>query len=444
MKKIALLSFALAAALAACTQDKVENAVDATSFNGDTNITFNAVVGDQTTGTRAKEFSYWSTGQTLNVTSYYTNSTNKFRDFELTYNGPYTTSWTYSPTEQSTGQSISYYSYYPSDSKGVSNPQFSGHTGTMSYLVTGTEDLMAANAWGSNPRVSMQFRHLLSEINFAVQSVEGFHVTISQIKLNKVAGQGVYTFNAETGGSWNAATTLLDYPYTPANASVFPTDGKSSDILYLGNKGGANTADNQNTNALMLLPQTFPGVATGPTLTVHYQLIDSNNVPYKEGDATAYLSDFTTKRWEMGKRYIYLIDPSGLIENGPITFEILAMGWSDADIQAEPVVITEVLNGTTGKLLLEKSITEHNSNKAKNSRLTVFPISARINSNLGAGPEDAIVLKDFEGGNFVTGDQIRIFCNNDGWLKRITLDPTIQGSTWNLQYGFNYITITKL
>lgn len=442
MKKIALLS--LTALLAACGGERVEKATEATSFSGDDNITFNIVSGEQTTGaTRAKEFSYWATGQTLKVTSYFTNSTDKFRDFELTYNGPYTTSWTYSPVEQSNGQSISYYSWYP-ESTGVSNPQFSGHTGTMSYIATGTEDLMAANAWGSNPRVSMQFRHLLSEINFAVQCVEGFHVTISQIKLNGIAGQGVYTFNAENGGSWGAATTLLDYPYTPYSATLFPTDGKTSDILYLGNKGGANTADNQNSNALMLLPQSFPGVATGATLTLHYQLVDANGNPYKEGDATAYLSDFTTKKWEMGKRYLYLIDPSGLIENGPITFEILAMGWSDNDIQAEPIIVSEVLNGSMGKLLLEKSITQHNANKGGNSRLTVFPISARINSNLGAGPEDAIVLKDFDGRNFVSGDQIRIFCNNDAWFKRVSLDPSLQGSTWNLQYGLNYITITKL
>jgi len=447
MKKITTLSTLAALALiaAGCArQPDTETAEGLAASRPGEPITFNMVAGEQTSAsTRAKEFRYWSTGQTLKVTSYLTNTETKFNDFTLTYDGPYTTSWSYSPTVESTGQSISYYSYYPA-SVAVVNSSFSGHTGTMTYIATGQEDLMAANAWGPSPRVSLQFRHILSEINFAVQGVEGFHVTIDQIKINNSIGQGTYTFNAETGGSWRTSTLQIAYPYTPNSSTVFPTDGKSSDIIYLGNKGGTNTADNDNSNALMLIPQSFPGVSTGPNITLHYKLVDMNDVLYKEGDATAYLCDFTTKSWEMGKRYLYLIDPSGLVENGPITFEILAMGWGDNTPQAEPIIVSEAKEADITKLLIEKAISQHNTNKANATTLTVFPISLRSGS-LVPGPSDQMVtLKDFSDTNFVRGDQIRIFCGDNALPARFQLDPTIQGSTWDLQRGLNYVTITKL
>jgi hypothetical protein len=257
--------------------------------------------------------------------------------------------------------------------------------------------------------------------------------------------KGHYTFTVE-GGSWDTPNTPSGYDYAPYSPVIFPTNGMNSDILYLGNKGGAAQSDNNHYNALMLLPQSFPTPAQGARMEVNYTLVDANSVPYKSGTAWAYFSDFTTKRWEPGKRYLYLIDFSGLIEDGPITFEILAMGWGDNTPQAEPIIVSEAKEPDVTKLLIEKAISQHNSNKANNPALTVFPISLRMGS-LVPGPDDQIVtLKDFADGSFVRGDQIRVFCNDNALPRRFRLDPALQGSTWDLQYstGTNYFIITKL
>lgn len=394
-------------------------------------ITFNAVIGKQTT-TRAKEFGYWQPGETLDVSSYMTGAGSASPiPFHLTYNGPYTTSWNYSPLIEVSNPPFSrtYYAYYPTAAN-VSNVRLDGNSGSFDYtvrLAPYQEDLVTAYTVTSLARVPLMFHHVLSQVNFAVQGIRGVHVNISNIRLDDIATTANYTFNA-TGGRWTTPTGNNSYAYTPPASVTFPTSGTSSDIIYLGNKGGNVPTENDNDNALMLMPQSF-STATGGSFRFDYALSDMNNQPMKSGSAKVFFGDFTTKTWEMGKRYLYLIDLTGLVEEGPITFEVIMFGWSDA-IQnvAQPVVVAD-----GNQLLIEKAISAHNTTKAQTSSLTVFPVSLP-NNPMAGGPNDQIRLSNFAWGNFAPGDQVRILCFSNSDAMRIVLDPNnaAANAAWTL------------
>lgn len=436
MKKLLLLgsivSLATAMSMSGCDGERIE------SLNGESDkVSFNTLVGNQTT-TRAKEFGYWQAGQTLNVKAYETGTTDTtpYHEFNLTYNAPYTTSWTYSPLLEVPQFSLTYYTYYP-ETANISNMVADGTNATFSYTVPAVnEDLITAKTLSSSARVALMFHHVLSEVNFAIQELQGFKINISNIKLNAVANSGTYTFSP-SGGTWSAVTGTADYPYTPMSGVTLPTDGTGNGILYFGNKGGNSPTDNDRTNALMLMPQTFAS-GSGAYISFDYMLWDANNQEYSSGSTRVYLGDFTSNKWEMGKRYLYLIDFTGLIEEGPITFEVIMFGWSDAMQEiAEPVIVAQVT-----KLLIEKAITTQNSEKATTPSLKVFPISLPVNKPLGAN--ETIVLKDFTGDNFVTGDQIRIQCDTDWNAGRILLDDTLLNTVWTRSVGGSVVTLTKL
>ena len=317
-----------------CTNDIIESKNDK-----ENKIVFNAAVGKQTL-TRATEFSYWANGGTFPVRVHQTNapSTTPIHNWTLTYNsaGP---SWSYGPLVNQPGYSLTYYAYYPTSN--VSAVSTTGLAGTFAYAVQATaatqEDLIAATASTISENVTLQFNHILSQINFAIQGIEHVKIEVTNIKVNGVKGAGTYTYDLTnaTLGSWGTYTGgAVNYAYAPHAAGLMPTSGTDNKILYLGNTGKigvANGENNTRNNALMLLPQTFVA-ATGGNFTFDFVIKDLSDVTlFSDTDVVVYFGDLTPSTWTLGKRYLYLIDFSDYVLGGPIVFTVNVNNWEDFD-----------------------------------------------------------------------------------------------------------------
>ena len=423
-----------------CNQERVESRKDR-----DSQITFKAAIGKQTLS-KASEWtnsSWVPNTSALSVWAY--SSLGQFNEpgspgasFVIGYDG---VDWNYAGTPVTQpGYPIAYYSYYPETNiSGLITPTVSG--ASFAYTVQGIgtqEDLIAACVPSTlNTVIALNFDHVLSQVNFAVQGIEGMYITLSNMSVNGVKNGGTYTF-VSGWGTTPAGSANYAYVTHSTAATTFPATDGTNGILYLGNKGGATQTDNNNDNALMLMPQTFPTAGTGGNFTFDYLITDMAATPLtlKSGSATAYFSDFTTNEWELGKRYLYLIDFSNLFVGGPITFTVNVSPWTDAsnlDV-AQPLLVAE-----TSKAAIEQAISQHNDLKAATPALTIFPISLPTAPAGGA----AIELLDFSYNEFEEGDEIRIHCVTNAGAQEITLDASL-GSDWTRSVSGNIVTLTRL
>jgi len=263
------------------------------------------------------------------VYSWETNTTRHFRDFLLTYNAPYTTSWSYDDPVEQPEVSISYYAWRPADG-GATNFVADGFTGGFDYTVPPqTEDLFVSKSVSSYARVPMFFFHPLSEINFAVQGIADYKIDVTDIQVHDVKNSGHLTIETWNGGTWSNVGGSATYRYTPDYGTAhdnyvprpLPTSGNDNDIIYLGNMGGWGPRDNDRQNALMLMPQSFEQPASpfaapsGGYMSFAYTIDRMDGTRYKSGTAQAYFADFSDRTWVKSRRYIYLIDFRGLIED---------------------------------------------------------------------------------------------------------------------------------
>ena len=415
MKKSFFLGFAalplLAMLASSCNQEVVESKNDKNS-----QIIFSAAVGKQTLS-RATEFTGWTTGGSFTVKAYLTGTNTEFNapGFALTFDG---TNWNYGSPVLQPGYSLTYYAYYPMANTSGYTVNTSG-TASFNYAVQAVatqEDLIAATATSSSATINLAFNHLLSQVNFAVQGITNVKITISNISINGVKNGGSYTYVS----GWSALSGSATYAYTPTGG--LPTTGTDGNIVYLGNGGGTYTSN----NALMLMPQAFSAAADG-NFSFDYELKDMADVVLKTGTAFANFCDFTSATWQMGKRYVYLVDFTYLLQGGPIVFTVTVNNWVDDATIAQPILVS-----AASQLALEAAISAHNTAKGANSALTVFPISFDNAATLGS----AITITAFTDSNFVSGDQIRIkcsvgvpvanvLCSVVGWTRTVSGDVVI-------------------
>lgn len=320
MKKTNYLSLAMLSLLMVATSCESERA----ESNTDEQISFGVAIGKQT-ASRASEFSYWAANGELKVKSYQTGQSTPLKEFTLTYNG--SSAWTVDPTMNQPGYSINYYSWYPTDE--LTSFAYNGTAATFSYTIPAVAsqvDLIAAMNSTNSATVSLAFYHILSQVNFAVQGIANVKINISSISITGVNNAGVYTYStdATTGGSWASQEGSAEYVYAPKAGANHEVVSNTTDVVYLGNGGGTNN----NTNALMLMPQTHTG--EGRTISIGYTITDLGDNPLASGTATADLAGFTTTTWAMGKRYLYVVDFTGLLTGDPITFNVTVLPWTDA------------------------------------------------------------------------------------------------------------------
>ncbi len=437
VKHFGFAALALAFLATSCAKETVEVA-----GGNDGKISFKTALGKQS---RAAEFTYWTSAagyNKLNVWGYATGGTEVvFDNTELTFDG---SAWSYTTPVDQPGYSVTYYSVYAADvdGKGVTPPAYvtkDGTGATFEYTVKPTpatsagpdtqEDLIAATISTPLAAVPLQFNHLLSQVNFAIQGVKNVQVKITNLKVKDVKSKATYTFGSTTG--WGTRTLNANYDYYPLTGSNI-TDGLATTIQPMGNYGGPLSSANKN--ALMLMPQTF-AVAGDGNFSFDYELYAfgatiGTDDALATGSTTANLNDFTIATWDMSKRYVYVIDFTDYFKSGKIAFTVTVNPWTDAEETDNSINQTlTVANATAASI--EGAITTLNTAKLANGNLTVFPISLPA---VGVDKATAITLlgtSDFYA--FNAGDEIRINCQN----ANTTIVETIPA-------GFtNYWTIEK-
>ncbi len=319
----------LALLAASCIKESVES-------KDDKPITFRAAVGKQTLS-RAGELKIGalqtaSSTTPILVRSYKTGdpSASVYKEFNLSY--AVATGWSYTPAEFHPVFGLTYYAYYPATGVTYNTATSNGSSASFSYTVPGADDqvdLVAATttttaASAEDAKATLEFGHVLSQINFAIQGMEEVKIAITDIEVSGVRNSGTYTF----GGTWvtdAAPATPVVYPYTPAVTAT--TSGLDDEVLYLGNTGDAASAvKNDNENALMLMPQSFSGGDGG--FSFSYTLTNMAGTILSQDDIEVDFGDLGVTQWLPGKRYLYKINFETPYY---ITFTVKVADWEDYD-----------------------------------------------------------------------------------------------------------------
>jgi hypothetical protein len=466
MKKL-FLGIALCSLLfgaASCAKETVEQSTKKGAMS------FKAALGKQT---RAEETTFSSLiedGAQLNVYAYRVNETEEFNKFELTYDDD-TEEWTYSPVKYQPGFLLRYYSVYPAfDSDPVAATEANPEAGTdatsgvsnddltFDYTVAATpdtqKDLIAATVAPTMVEViHLQYAHLLSQVNFAVQAIEDVKIEIGDITVDAVKDKNTYSFKNNSWGSTpSQSENFAAYKYVPDETSLATlAAGSSAGIVYLGNGKDAASGYTYD-NALMLMPQTFVAGGDG-TFSFEFSLtvdIDNDGDFTDTGDGgaavkatdepvTVNFGDFDKLTWESGKRYIYVIDFTSYIAGGPITFTVDVTEWKDADETTDTAQTVQVAQMTAADI--NEAIALQAAANEDTSSLKVFPINVTGSDNVTIShiydfdAEDKIVL-EFEdataAGKFVLATSYLRGWSRDDDGKVVTLTctkPTIYGGS---------------
>lgn len=327
MKKI-LLGFAVLPLLAllatSCANESVESKDDLGRV-----LTFKAAAGKQTLS-RAAEADITTLQQNgpLEVYTYKDGFGSLYEKFFLSYNiGSY--QWEYSPVKfHPIDFGLEHYSVYPAENAtidgGVYPPQFE-------YVAEWDEDLMVASAHtthdsDSDATANLVYRHVLSQVNFAIQGKDHLIIEIDDIEVVGVKNKGTYHFNTnEWGNLVKDGNPVYMYDTSVRQNHTNGSVGDNDNVYYLGNEG--NNGNNGFGNALMLMPQSFsPGGGAG--FTFHYVLSNAHgdDMIY-EGTAEVYF-DLLGTEWQQGRRYLYIIAFNPIL----LQFDVnVVEDWIDAD-----------------------------------------------------------------------------------------------------------------
>ncbi len=447
-----------------CDNEIVEKA----NVKNDNSIKFQTVLGKQTKATEMDlaglQGAAKDAGTAIPVKAFATGKNIAFNTFGLYWNN---TNWVYAESGSEItqpGYIIDYYAWYPNPSPltetshGITNA-FSVSTdgkGTFGYTVLSTsalqEDLIAAFKSTADENVSLDFNHLLSQVNFAIQGVENVKIEITGIKVNDVMSVNTYTFNTNKWGDTPTTAVTYDYSAFVNGTETAPTDYTTNGtaaqtILHMGNNGNEHSRN----NALMLMPQQFKD-GDKANFSFNYKLKDMNGNSLGEGSSFANLSGLNTN-WEMGIRYIYVIDFSSYVVGGPIKFTVKVNPWEDnkdGDGKEDPIEVptktkanaitidaTYVSTNNNMKGAIEAAISTHSGSKASFNTLKEFPIT--VSEDL-----DATLAFDLANNyaNFEIGDKI-VITFNGSYDSYLDTKPTSIGDEWNYVAASNVVTLTK-
>jgi hypothetical protein len=255
MRKLVLTLAAAALLFASCTKEET------TSFI--TNENPNAIGFDFSTGklgTRAASNDLTALkGDTDGIGIYATNGSTPAEFIaNVAYKWNSTTSkWAWDGTDKTwptteDGYPINFYAYYPK-----SSVTLTAEVMTKEYTVGTTmadqKDFLAAKQTGvmtrpSSSNVALDFKHILSKVDFKVMAGSGMTAEVQSITLKNAFS--VRTFDYSTA-AWAtaAATTGADYAYMSApviTANKFPGTTPAAAVAVTGTSG-----------SLMLIPQDF-------------------------------------------------------------------------------------------------------------------------------------------------------------------------------------------
>lgn len=336
MKKFlsGLAAFTLLLATTGCEKELVEKSDTANP------IMFQAFLG-KPTKSRAVEtdidtLKTYATSANAGIAVQAYSSTGLYADWSLYYAS---SAWTYGTPVFQPGFALSYYAWYPKSALSLAEGAGISGATTTSYTVGTTAanqiDLLATafpNSLASE--IELQFHHLLSQINFAVQHVKDVKIKIKSITLANIGSTATFTIGQNLAWSEPTATTGYTYITGITTAQTNGHADSTGSVSLMPEAGG-----------LMLMPQEF-GSSSTAAFTITYDLADmAGNALVSDGSATALLKDFATAKWEFGKRYLYLIDFSNYFTNY-ISFTVDVSPWADATPVVLPIEVTQATGST--------------------------------------------------------------------------------------------------
>lgn len=258
--------------------------------------------------------------------------------------------------------------------------------GTLQQYTAGTDDVCYAKTTGAkqaNGVVTMQFKHLLSQVVFAAKQASGLTVNISEIKLAKVPNTATWNAAANAWSSFAASTS--DYNGVSGVVTVTAT-GDAATAQVLTSAGSEILLIPQDASALTYDPTT---IGTGDGTTTDKQCVEDLGTvsphwaeyamkaasgklflkvtlrikaadgSWTLGSATTYESIYFAVKtnWEAGKKYTYTLlfggvkgpdggtatssdiaggtynDGEAVFTATPITFTASVTDWVDANSQ---------------------------------------------------------------------------------------------------------------
>lgn len=432
MKKLILGVAAISLLLVASSCNK-ETAESATDRNGE--ISLRPVLGKQTISSRAEEMT--TTGLQTDANSTATgipvrifddaaaDPTTPWNSWSLYYAN---NAWTYDTPTLQPQLDLVYYAWYPNTAAAMTTlfarTAAGASFGYTVQAVASQEDLIASTVAATNAtNINLQFSHLLSQVNFAVQEVNDIQVEITKIELKNIGNTAVYTFG--NPGSWATPTAFTGAYEYALRTSDFPTD-LGTDIVSLGS--GSST----DANALMLMPQSFAGTTAAFDITFRLLIEGSPNNIYYAGDATnsvtatAYLKDFNTTTWAPGKRYVYLIDFTNYLADKYIKFTVEVKDWENDN--GGKYLAVEVAKAN--KASLEGAIASLAAYATTGEDILQITVNDQLTANIDLAIDNTL---------FSQNDKIVIYFN-DGIDSS---SPTITATGWSTSPSGSTFTLSK-
>ena len=413
MKKY-ILGFAALSLLLVATSCNKETIETADSQNS---ITFQTILGKQTKASETTlttlQGAATTTGTGIAVSAYENNNTNTtpWKSWSLYYNG---SDWTYGTPVLQPNFALVYYAWHPATVTSLSAASTGQSAVFNAYTVpaVGSQvDLIATSVPATlDAAISLQFSHLLSQVNFSLLEVKDVKITINSITISDVGNTATYTF----GSGWGAVTTTGTPTYAYALPAVFPTDADAT----ISTVNLATTA-----NRLMLMPQTLSAAAK---FTINFTLQDTelptNNVLVANETAEAFLKDFTINTWAPGTRYNYLIDFTNYLADRYIKFSVGVNTWSDSSPIVQYVEVAKA-----NKASLDGAIASLSAWNTASVDIFQITVKEALTANVTL---DAIT-------GYSAGDKIVIY------IGGLATYDIVAPSGWTAVESSAYVTLTK-
>lgn len=383
MRKILLIFAACTLLLTSCSKNDVSERIG----QNDNALKFDIHTGTATRATEVDLDAVAGSNGVIDLSAYYVadNGSNRANDLNFgplgltaSGDGPYT--WTLSgPLRFMPHGGANFYATWPKSAVSLTN---TAGTITFPYTIPSVQvDLMGAYAKATtSPNVTLNLRHLLSQINFGVKGYNGAAISIYNISVNGVNSNGIFTFSSTSDGkgAWSVAETPApaNYAYswngdgTQAAATIFTptgwtgtnyTPGVAGNNYIFGDGGNwavnigtatgyyyqadktpawSNTPSSagftKQTNSLMLMPQEFKE-NDGLTVTFNFTIKDETGaIVDGANNAMGSFTLFETtpaQKWMNNFRYVYLFDFTSFLEDRELKFDVKvdAYPWLNYD-----------------------------------------------------------------------------------------------------------------
>ena len=349
MKKIIILTSALAVALVSCTKnDRAAQESTPITFGPNALSTKALILPDD----NADEQNAFPTTESFNVFAFaaldgstYNYTTPLMDDVNISNQGGDWKATTGTYLWPATGV-VDFYAYYPGtlDATFVSNedPKGINLTGISLGTAIGSQiDPLVGTALAqmatTKPKVSLVFKHIASQI-----AVTAYDATTTETLKGKISIEKVTFKNMHTSGDYTKSTTIGKGQWSNINTTANFVSFEGSEVLeetesFL--SGASFTAAIDNSAAFVVIPDNVvTGTAADQVIEVKYSIaaytingFDYPATPTQTVNIPLY-GRVSANKFQNGKRYVFHIGISLDGANNEIMFSPEVVGWETENI----------------------------------------------------------------------------------------------------------------